>query len=54
MVIADLSPNASSAPKKISLMDCFAAALAKKRKIDLGTGNPEFRSIDGEVRIIWL
>ncbi len=39
---------------RMSLADCFAAALAKDRKADLYTGDPEFRSVEGEVRIVWL
>lgn len=39
---------------KMSLADCFAAALAKDRKSDLYTGDPEFRSVEGEVRIVWI
>ncbi|MGE5347017.1 MAG: type II toxin-antitoxin system VapC family toxin [Acidithiobacillales bacterium] len=42
------------ARRKMSLADCFAAALAKTRKADLYTGDPEFREVQKEVRIIWL
>ncbi|MGQ0810935.1 MAG: type II toxin-antitoxin system VapC family toxin [Nitrospiraceae bacterium] len=42
------------ATKKMSLADCFAAALAKQRKIDLYTGDPEFRLLETELKIIWL
>ena len=40
--------------KKISLADCFAAALALQKKADLYTGDPEFRSIEKEIKVIWL
>lgn len=40
--------------KKMSLADCFAAALAKRRKADLYTGDPEFRAVEKEVPIVWL
>jgi predicted nucleic acid-binding protein len=42
------------AVKKISLADCFAAALAKQKKADLYTSDPEFRSVEKEVKIAWL
>jgi predicted nucleic acid-binding protein len=42
------------AVKKMSLADCFAAALAKQTKADLYTGDPEFRAMEKELRIIWL
>ena len=38
----------------ISYADCFAAALAKDRKAELITGDKEFKSLDGEVKISWL
>jgi predicted nucleic acid-binding protein len=42
------------AHKKMSLADCFAAALAKQRKAEVHTGDPEFRAIESDVKIIWL
>lgn len=42
------------ATQKMSLADCFAAALAKHRKVDIYTGDPEFRSVESELRIVWL
>lgn len=42
------------AKRKMSLADCFAAALAKDRKGEVYTGDPEFKSVDGEVRIVWI
>ena len=39
---------------KMSLADCFAAALAKQTKGKIFTGDPEFRSIESEVKVIWL
>ena len=38
----------------ISYGDCFAAALAKNRKAELVTGDKEFKSLDGEIKIYWL
>ena len=39
---------------KISLADAFAAALAKERKAELHTGDPEFKPLAKEIRIAWL
>lgn len=39
---------------KISLGDCFAAALAKELKADLVTGDAEFRQVEGHIKILWL
>lgn len=39
---------------KISYADCFAAALAKLRKAELVTGDKEFKSLEGEIKISWL
>lgn len=39
---------------KVSYADCFAAALAKLRKTEVITGDPEFKQLEGEVRIHWL
>lgn len=39
---------------RISLADCFAAALAKQRKAELYTGDTDFRSVEKEIKVIWL
>jgi predicted nucleic acid-binding protein len=39
---------------KISYADCFAAALARLRKGEVVTGDPEFKRLEGEVKIAWL
>src|SRR5271165_140943 len=39
---------------KLSLADAFAAALAKEKKADLVTGDPEFRPLHQEIKIRWL
>jgi predicted nucleic acid-binding protein len=39
---------------KMSLADCFAAALAKREKAEIYTGDPEFKEIEGEQKIVWL
>lgn len=42
------------AVKKMSLANCFAAALARQKKADLYTGDPEFRNVATELRVVWL
>ena len=42
------------ASKKMSYADCFAAALAKHRKVELVTGDKEFKQVDGDVKIFWI
>jgi predicted nucleic acid-binding protein len=39
---------------KMSLADCFAAALAKQKKAELYTGDPEFKAVEAEQKIVWL
>ena len=39
---------------KIAYADAFAAALAKQERAELLTGDPEFKQLEGEVRIRWL
>lgn len=39
---------------KISLADAFAAALAKEKKAELITGDPEFKQLEKELKIKWL
>jgi len=38
----------------VSYADCFAAALARTRKGEVVTGDPEFRRLEDAVRIAWL
>ena len=42
------------AVRKMSLADCFAAALAKQRKADLYTGDPEFKTVEKDVKVVWI
>jgi predicted nucleic acid-binding protein len=39
---------------KMSLADCFAAALARARKAEIYTADPEFKAVEAEQKIIWL
>jgi len=52
----DLAEEAGElkATRKMSLADCFCAALAKQKKADLYTGDPEFRAVEKEIKIVWL
>ena len=42
------------AVKKMSLADCFAAALAKREKTEIYTGDPEFKTVERETKVVWL
>ena len=42
------------ASKKMAYADCFAAALAKLRNVEVVTGDPEFKEFEGEVKVAWL
>ena len=39
---------------RMSLADCFAAALARQRHAELYTGDPEFRQVEKDISIVWL
>lgn len=39
---------------KMSYADAFAAALTKTKKAELVTGDKEFKSLEGEVKIAWV
>lgn len=51
--LADLAAD-YKARFRMSLADAFATALAKEKKADLVTGDPEFREIEKEIKINWL
>jgi len=38
----------------VAYADCFAAALAKLRKGEVVTGDPEFKRLEREVKVAWL
>lgn len=42
------------AKNKLSYADCFAAALAKLAKGEVITGDKEFKSVEDEVKIVWI
>ena len=45
---------AFKAKGNISYGDCFAAALAKFKKVELVTGDREFKPLDCEIKISWI
>ena len=51
--LADLAAD-FKARFKISLADAFAAALAKEKKAELVTGDPEFKALEKEIKVTWL
>jgi predicted nucleic acid-binding protein len=51
--LADVAAD-FKARHKLSLADAFAAALAKERKAELITGDPEFKALEKEIKIGWL
>jgi ribonuclease VapC len=38
----------------MSYADCFAAALAIKKKCELITGDKEFKQVEKEIKIRWI
>ncbi len=42
------------ATHKMSYADCFAAALAKIKNCELLTGDPEFKEVEKEIKVVWL
>ncbi len=51
--LADLAADFKSR-FRISLADAFAAALARELKVELVTGDPEFKALEKEIKIRWL
>jgi len=40
--------------KKMSYAACFAAALASMHKGELITGDPEFKAVEEQIKIMWI
>ncbi len=40
--------------RKMAYADCFAVALARLKKAELHTGDPEFKAAEKEIQIVWL
>jgi uncharacterized protein len=51
--LADLAAD-FKARGSLSLADAFAAALARQKKAELVTGDPEFKQLEKEIKIQWL
>lgn len=51
--LSDLAAD-FKAKHALSLADAFAAALAKEKKAELVTGDPEFEQLEDEVKIMWI
>ena len=46
--------GALKASHKMSLADCFAAALAKQSNADIYSGDREFKTVESDLKIMWL
>lgn len=46
--------GALKAAKKMSLANCFAAALAQQKQAAVYTGDPEFKAVAKEIKVVWL
>jgi len=42
------------ATRRMAYADCFAVALARLKKAELYTGDPEFRAVEKEIKVVWL
>jgi predicted nucleic acid-binding protein len=42
------------AKKRMAYADCIAVALARMRKAELYTGEPEFKVVEKGIKIVWL
>ena len=40
--------------KPMAYADCFAAALARLKKGELYTGDPEFKAVEKDIKVVWL
>ncbi len=40
--------------KRMAYADCFAVALARLKKAELYTGDPEFKAVEKELKVVWL
>ena len=52
--LADAAADFKARFVTISLADAFAAALAKEKKAEIVTGDPEFKPLEKEIKIAWL
>lgn len=40
--------------KRMAYADCFAVALARLKKGELYTGDPEFKAVEKDIKVVWL
>jgi hypothetical protein len=52
--IARPRPAIYKTTKQLSCADALAAALARLRNAEPGTGDPEFKEVESEIKIGWL
>jgi ribonuclease VapC len=52
----DLTREAAriKAIKRIAYADCFSLALARLNKAELYTGDSEFKTVEKEIKVVWL
>ncbi len=42
------------ATKRMAYADCFVIALARLKKAELYTGDPEFKAVEKDIKVVWL
>ncbi len=42
------------ATKRMAYADCFAVALARLKKAELYIGDPEFKAVEKDIKVVWL
>jgi ribonuclease VapC len=42
------------ATKRMAYAGCFAVALARLKKAELYTGDPEFKAVEKDIKVVWL
>jgi predicted nucleic acid-binding protein len=42
------------AAKRMAYADCFAVVLARLKKAELYTGDPEFKAVEKDIKVVWL
>jgi predicted nucleic acid-binding protein len=40
--------------KPMAYADCFAVALARLKKAELYRGDPDFRGVEKDIKVVWL
>ena len=43
-----------NAAKRMAYADCFAVALTRLKKAELYTGDPEFKTVEKDIKVVWL